>query len=76
MNIDPGLMTDSTGESIFGGQDVSLFTQKNFKDTYYNGTKPCLDCGLQLDPYTSLNTPYCASCTQRRAAQLVKNRMV
>lgn len=74
--IDPGLMTDSTGEGIFGGEDVSLVTQKNFKNTYYNGTKPCLDCGLQLDPYTALRTEYCASCTQRKAAQRVKNRMV
>lgn len=72
---DPGLMTDSTGEGMAGAEDVNLLTQKNFKNTLYNGTKACAMCGLQMDPYISLTSEYCPNCTQRRAAALVKNRM-
>lgn len=73
--IDPGLMTDSTGDGMAGAIDVSLLTQKNLKQTYYNGTKPCLTCGLLLDPYTALNQQNCPTCTRRSAVKLLKNRM-
>jgi hypothetical protein len=76
MPVDPGLMTDSTGEGEYGTHDVSLFTQKNMKETYYNGSKPCMDCGLMLDPYKALHNQYCPGCNNRRATKLVKNRMV
>ena len=73
---DPGLFTDSTGEGMTGAEDVSLVTQQSLKNTYYNGTKPCLECGLELDPFRALHTQYCAKCDQRRATRLVRNRMV
>ena len=76
MMMDPGLFTDSTGEGMAGAEDVSLFSQQNFGDTYYNGTKLCQDCGAQMDPYMSLNSTTCPNCTQRRASLLVQNRMV
>jgi len=76
MKIDPGLMTDSTGDGETGAHDVSLVTQQNMKKTYYNGSKPCLDCGLMLDPYNAMHTEYCAGCKNRKASKLVKNRMV
>ena len=74
--IDPGVMTDSTGEGMAGATDVNLLTQKNLKKTYYNGTKPCLACGLMLDPYQALHTEYCPNCSNRKSYNLVKNRMV
>lgn len=74
--VDPGLMTDSTGDGMAGAEDVSLLTQQKLKQTYYNGTKPCLDCGLALDPYQALHGQYCPHCTQRQAVKLVRNRMV
>lgn len=74
--IDPGLMTDSTGDGESGSHDVSLVTQQNMKKTYYNGSKPCLDCGLMLDPYNALHNQYCPGCNNRKASKLVKNRMV
>ncbi len=73
--FDPGLFTDSTGEGMAGATDVSLLTQQNFKDTLYNGTKVCQQCGLQLDPYMALHNDYCPTCTQRRASQLLKSGM-
>lgn len=76
MAIDPGLMTDSTGEGMPGATDVSLFTQQNLKKTYYNGSKPCLECGLHLDPYQALHLQYCPNCSNRKSYNLVKNRMV
>lgn len=76
MAIDPGLMTDSTGEGSYGSTDVSLFTQEMLKNTYYNGSKPCIECGLMLDPYQALHTQYCPSCNNRKAYKLLKNRMV
>jgi hypothetical protein len=76
MSKDPGLMTDSTGEGMAGGTDVNLFTQEMLKQTYYNGSKPCLDCGLLLDPYKALHNQYCPGCNNRKASKLLKNRMV
>lgn len=76
MAIDPGLMTDSTGDGMAGATDVSLFTQKSLKKTYYNNSKPCIECGLMLDPYHALHTQYCANCNNRKATKLLKNRMV
>jgi len=76
MSVDPGLMTDSTGEGTPGATDVSLVTQENMKQTYYNGSKPCIECGLLLDPYQALNTQYCSTCNNRKASKLLKNRMV
>jgi len=76
MAIDPGLMTDSTGDGMAGATDVSLDTQRNLKQTYYNGSKPCIECGLLLDPYQALHTQYCPSCNNRKASNLLKNRMV
>lgn len=75
--IDPGLMTDSTGEGEVGSTDVSLRTQQNLKETYYNGSKPCLECGLLLTPQVVLQgQELCPKCQNRRASSLVKNRMV
>lgn len=74
--IDPGLMTDSTGEGEYGAHDVSLNTQKNLENTYYNGSKPCLECGLMLDPYHALHNQYCAGCSNRKSYKHVKNGMV
>jgi predicted RNA-binding Zn-ribbon protein involved in translation (DUF1610 family) len=76
MPIDPGLMTDGTGEGMAGATDLNMLTQKNFKETYYNGTKPCIECGLQLDPYSALSQQHCPKCTNRRSTKLLKNRMV
>lgn len=76
--IDPGMMTDATGEGMAGGEDVSLVTQKNLKDTYYNGSKPCLQCGVLRNPMQVLQSTndLCPKCSNRQAAKLVKNRMV
>jgi hypothetical protein len=76
MAVDPGLMTDSTGEGMPGATDVSLFTQKNLKNTYYNNSKPCVECGLHLDPYRALHNQYCANCSNRKSYNHVKNGMV
>jgi DNA-directed RNA polymerase subunit RPC12/RpoP len=73
---DPGLFTDSTGEGQYGDSDVSLLTQKNLKETYYNGSKPCADCGSLLDPFTALHTERCTKCNNRKSQTLLKNRMV
>jgi predicted RNA-binding Zn-ribbon protein involved in translation (DUF1610 family) len=73
--IDPGLMTDSTGSGMAGATDVSLLTQKNMKKTYYNGTKPCIECGIQLDPYQALHGEFCPNCSNRKSYNRVKNRM-
>lgn len=73
---DPGLFTDSTGEGMAGATDVSLLTQKNLKETYYNGSKPCLECGTLLDPFTALHTERCTKCNNRKSQNLLKNRMV
>lgn len=74
--IDPGLMTDATGDGMAGATDAHLLTQKNLKKTYYNGTKPCIGCGLMLDPYQALHNQYCPNCSNRKSYNLVKNRMV
>jgi hypothetical protein len=49
MAKDPGLLTDSTGEGMVGAYDVSLETQQDLKKTYYNGSKPCIECGLSMN---------------------------
>lgn len=74
--IDPGLFTDSTGSGQAGASDVSLLTQKNLKETYYNGSKPCTECGTLLDPFTALHTERCMKCNNRKSQTLLKNRMV
>lgn len=74
--IDPGLMTDSTGDGMPGATDVSLSTQLNLKKTMYNGSKPCTDCGLLLDPYRSFSNSQCYNCKNRRDVRLVKRGMV
>jgi predicted RNA-binding Zn-ribbon protein involved in translation (DUF1610 family) len=72
---DPGLFTDSTGEGMAGALDVSLLTQKNLKQTYYNGSKPCLDCGLMLNPVEAAYRTLCPKCTRRQAVKRVNSRM-
>lgn len=73
---DPGMFTDGTGDGMAGDTDVSLLTQKNLKETYYNGSKPCYDCGSLLDPFTALHTERCMKCNNRKSQNLLKNRMV
>lgn len=74
--IDPGLLTDSTGDGMAGATDVSLNTQKMLAKTYYNGSKPCIECGLQIDPPITLMTETCPKCKKKKAARIFKNRMV
>lgn len=77
MAIDPGMMTDSTEDGMSGATDVSLDTQRNLKETYYNGSKPCLDCGLLIQPQDVLQgRELCPKCQNRKDTNLVKNRMV
>jgi hypothetical protein len=73
---DPGMFTDGTGDGMGGDTDVSLLTQKNLKETYYNGSKPCSGCGSLLDPFTALHTERCTKCNNRKSQALLKNRMV
>ena len=73
--IDPGMMIDSTGEGMAGAIDVSLLTQKRLKQTYYNGSKPCLDCGLLMNPVEAMTQQYCPNCNNRRAMRNLNNRM-
>lgn len=76
MAKDPGLITDSTGEGMAGAYDVSLQTQQDLKKTYYNGSKPCIECGLTMNPVEALHSNgSCPNCTRRKKATLVKGRM-
>jgi hypothetical protein len=75
MAIDPGMMTDATGEGMSGGEDVSLVTQQNMKKTLYNGSKGCAKCGMLLDPFQALHTDKCAPCHNRLSSEHLKNRM-
>jgi len=75
MSKDPGLLTDSTGEGMAGAEDVSLQTQRDLKKTYYNGSKPCIECGLMLNPVQSLHAELCPTCSRRKSAKLLKGRM-
>ena len=75
MKNDPGLFTDSTGEGMAGATDVSLQTQKDLKNTVYNGSKACTSCGKALDPVQSLLSEMCTSCQRRKHYSLVKGRM-
>ena len=72
---DPGLFTDSTGDGMAGAMDVKLETQRDLKKTYYNGSKPCIECGLLLNPVQSLHTDTCSNCTRRKQAKHLKGRM-
>ena len=76
MANDPGLFTDSTGEGMAGAEDVLFQTQKNMKKTYYNGTKLCNGCGVQIQPYQALYGDTCSTCKAKEASKLIKNRMV
>ena len=73
--IDPGLFTDSTGDGMAGATDVSLATQKKLAQTYYNGSKPCLECGLLMNPVEAAYRTLCPKCTRRQAVTRVQNRM-
>lgn len=73
---DPGLFTDSTGEGMAGAEDVKFETQKMMKKTYYNGTKLCLQCGIQIQPYEALYGETCSRCKAKATSKLVENRMV
>lgn len=73
---DPGLLTDSTGEGMAGTTDTSLETQQDLKKTYYNGSKPCIECGIAMNPVEVLHSSgMCPNCTRRNHAKLVKGRM-
>ena len=77
MAINPGLMTDATGEGMPGATDVSLFTQKSLEQTYYNGSKPCLECGLLIQPQdVLLGKELCPKCQNRKDVAHVKGGMV
>ena len=75
MKNDPGLLTDSTGDGMAGAEDVRLSTQRDLKTTYYNGSKPCIECGMTLNPVQSLHTEMCSNCTRRKQTKLLKGRM-
>ena len=75
MSKDPGLFTDSTGDGMAGAMDVRLDTQRDLKKTYYNGSKPCIECGLLLNPVQSLHSDMCPNCNRRKASHLVKGGM-
>lgn len=75
MSKDPGLLTDSTGDGMAGAEDVALSTQRDLKTTYYNGSKPCIECGVTLNPVQSLHSDMCPNCNRRKAAHLVKGGM-
>ena len=73
---DPGLFTDSTGEGTAGASDVALGTQKELKETLYNGSKGCKACGMLMNPVQSLqDSDLCPNCKRRKAYNLVKGRM-
>jgi len=76
MAYDPGLLTDATGDGMSGATDVSLETQQKLKKTYYNGSKPCVDCGLTMNPAEALfSNGYCPNCTRRKQTNIVKGGM-
>lgn len=43
--------------------------------TVYTGEKGCVSCGLILNPVQVLNSDICPSCTRRKAAKQVANKM-
>jgi hypothetical protein len=76
MKNDPGLFTDSTGEGMSGAEDVALETQRDLKNTQYNGSKVCTRCGGGINPVQSLlDQKTCPSCTRRQQVTRVKGRM-
>jgi predicted RNA-binding Zn-ribbon protein involved in translation (DUF1610 family) len=76
MKNDPGLFTDSTGDGMAGAMDVELGTQRELKETIYNGTRACKACGAGIDPVQSLrNMELCPTCNRRKMNRLVKGRM-
>jgi hypothetical protein len=74
---DPGLLTDSTGDGMPGATDVSLETQQKMKKTYYNGSRPCVECGLTLNPAEALYAlkGKCPNCSRRAQHQHLKGKM-
>jgi len=70
-----GLMTDSTGDGMYGSEDVDYATQQSLKNTMYNGSKNCKNCGYQLHPQDALYSELCPSCTKRKAVKHMKGRM-
>jgi Pyruvate/2-oxoacid:ferredoxin oxidoreductase delta subunit len=64
---DRGLVTDATGEGMYGATDVSFQTQQELKKTAYNGSKACKGCGIYSD--------LCPTCTKRKAHKHVKGGM-
>jgi predicted RNA-binding Zn-ribbon protein involved in translation (DUF1610 family) len=75
MERDPSLFTDSTGDGMAGAQDIPLSAQRAMKQTFYSGSKLCLDCGTELTPVHAMYSPICPSCSNRKAQKLVKGRM-
>lgn len=73
---DFSMFTDATGEDQYGATDISLETQQDLKKTYYNGSQPCIDCGLKMNPVEALHSNgLCPNCKRRKSAKLVKGRM-
>jgi len=76
MELSHTLLTDSTGSGMAGAEDVSLEQQKRLKETYYNGSKPCVEgCGNTLNPVQSLHSGTCSSCSRRKHSELLKGKM-
>jgi len=72
---DPGFFTDSTGDGMAAATDVRLATQNAMKETMYNGSGSCKNCGYTLTPVEALYSELCPTCTRRKAVQQVKGRM-
>ena len=68
------LLNDSTGDGMAGAIDPSMLTQQQAKDTLYNGSKQC-SCGFIMNPYESLTSDLCPSCSRGKATKLKKNGM-
>ena len=73
--MDPGLMTDNTGEGMAGAEDVSFATQQSLKKTLYNGSSNCYECGYLMNPVEAAYRTLCPNCTRRKAHTLMQNRM-
>jgi len=69
------LMNDSTGDGMAGAEDVSLLTQQQLKQTYYNGDGTCDTCGIRTNPIETAYRTMCPKCARRNASTLFKNRM-
>ena len=76
MQLSHTLLTDSTGSGMAGAEDVSLEQQKHLAETYYNGSKPCVEgCGNLLNPVQSLHSGTCSNCARRKQSELLKGKM-